>query len=104
MLPTGLGPLWDHLAPSRARPHLGFETLHVIKSHPLVIPDSIGHLLVLDSVLLLPGADLQERSRGVGKRSRFQKAPAHPQQKGPEIGKFLSEEAWRTKEVLDWKA
>lgn len=54
---------WAHTGPhlpSRAKAHLDFEALHIVKTDPLVALKGIGHLLVLDSVLTspLPRADL----------------------------------------------
>lgn len=71
------GPIQDHSPPSRAGPHLGFEALHIIKTHPLVALEGIGHLLVHDSALSgpLPGADLLGAEGRAGEKAG---APQEP--------------------------
>lgn len=82
MLLTGLGVCRGHPPSHRAGPHLGFETLHIIETHPLVILEDVGHLLVLVSVLPLPGAHLQERRLCWEGGGRPWQGPASPYREG----------------------
>ena len=97
---SGLGPSWT-TPPGRAGPYFGFEALHVIKTHPLVALEGIGHLQVLDSV-----APVQEQiCRGEGRAGEDAAGTSGASASLPRgdwrLDKLLSAGAGRTSEALD---